>query len=126
MAARLFCPPEKFLSQPYLLKRIRGTPFYFLFIQSQIFRSETHIRKHVYLKKLMLWILKYQPHLAAQLFHIIILLIDILTVKINVPLCGFYQTVQMLHQSGLPRPRMSDYAYKLPVGNGQADIIQRP
>ena len=56
----------------------------FLFGQSQILRSETHIRKHIDLKQLVLRILKYQPYLASQFLLIIFLRVDIFPVKIYI------------------------------------------
>ena len=50
--------------------------------KSEIFRSETHIRKNIFFKQLMLGILKYQPHLASQCLFVVPFGVDIYPVII--------------------------------------------
>jgi hypothetical protein len=73
----------------------------------------------------MLRVLKYEPHLAAKLLHIVIPVVDVLAVKINVTGGSLEQTVQMLHKRGFPGAGMSDDADKLSVRDLQTHIVER-
>ena len=95
-----------------------------IFIQSQILRSETNIAEYIDLKQLMLRILEHQPYLAAELFHIIILVVDIFSVKIDMSVGSTDQSVHMLHQRGLTGAGMPNDTDELSIRYLQADIVQ--
>ena len=70
-------------SKPYMLQSFFCAGFDLFLRQSQIFRSKADIWKNIDFKKLVLRVLKNQSHLASQLFHIIIFLINIFIIIVN-------------------------------------------
>ena len=72
----------------------------------------------------MLRVLEYQSYLAAELLHVIILVVDVFSVKINMSVGSADQSVQMLHQCGLAGAGMSDDTDELSFRYLQADILQ--
>ena len=115
---------EKFIRQSYFFQSIVCTKLHFLFIQSQILRSETDIAEYIDLKQLMLRILEHQPYLAAELLHIIIFVVDIFSVKIDMSVGSTDQSVHMLHQRRLTGTGMPNDTDELSIRYLQADIVQ--
>ena len=73
----------------------------------------------------MLRVLKHQSHVAAQRLFIISLLIDILSIIIDLSTAGPKQTVQMLDQRGFTGSGMTDQSDKLSILNLKAYIFKR-
>ena len=113
-----------FLSHAHHPQSFSGLSLCFLPGASEILRAETHIRKHINLKELMLRVLEDQPHLTPQLLHGEIFPVDISSIKINPPACSPDQAVQMLDQGRFSRAGMSDETDKLTVRDLQVDILQ--
>ena len=72
----------------------------------------------------MLRILEHQSYLAAELLHIIILVVDIFSVKIDMSVGSTDQSVHMLHQRGLTGAGMPNDTDELSIRYLQADIVQ--
>ena len=100
-------------------------PFFAFFLSKiLILRSKTHICQYIGLKKLMLRILKYQTHLASKTTKWELFCPDVLTLKINFPLCRTYQTIKMLNQCRFTAACMPDNSHKLSLRDFQINIFQ--
>ena len=90
--------------------------------KTQIFGAEGDVLGHRFLKQLILWILKHQPHLLPDAAAVGAGGVEVLAVDENLPAGGLQQTVEVLHQGGLARPGVSHHGNKFAVFNGQAHI----
>ena len=124
---------KEFVRKSYLPQRIICPKLYLLLVQPEVLRTEAYICKDIDLEELVLGVLKDQSHLAAQLLHIIALVVNIFAVEEDTSRGRLDQSVQMLHERGLPGARVSDDPDKLSVNDVEgvtvrylkADVIQR-
>ena len=115
---------EVLLSDSDTGQGLHGTFFAGGFIQSQIPRTEHHIREHVRLKELVLRILKNKADLRAQGPLVVILFMDIFSIVEDPSLRRFQKPVQELDQRGFAGAGVADQADKLIFRDLQAHILQ--
>ena len=72
----------------------------------------------------MIRILKYQPYFVTKLLHIIVFIVDILTIYIDMTARRAKQAVEKLRQRGFTGTGMSDDSDELSLFNFQINIFE--
>ncbi len=73
----------------------------------------------------MVRVLEHQSHPASELFQIIVIIINVLSVHINMAVRCFQKTVQKLDKGGFTGTGLPDNPDKLPFPDLQVYIFQR-
>ena len=107
-----------------MLQRFPG-PLLALFLRKAlVLRPEADVAYHIHLEKLVLRILKHQPHPGAQLPHVISVFVNVLSFVEDSSGRRTDQPVQVLDQRGLPGTGMPDDPHELSLRDLEAHIFK--